>query len=417
MAFFRRKILCASALSLLCFPSFAIAADYGDAPDGGDTGYPAIFQQTARFPTLNVSGGINVTDITQATLGPAVSNEADANDQNDTDGQPNLNPSNTDSDDGIVDFVVVPVSIPAPAAMTVNVVGPAASQGGRFFINVLIDMNMNGEWDGILAPGVDEWAVKNFPVMVGANTSQNIALPAFAYANGNRLPDGAWMRIALTDQFIADPDWSGTGQFSAGEVEDHTINLPRIGPNAKSCVPVMLCPDKVRLPDSGAPRAFVCRITNLGADDCTFGYSLNRVTPGADARDLLPLAATCAVNGPAAIGPCGPTGAIPPAASHAEVFLGQRSGNLPSRWTYRAWGIDPDAVITNEGVTIGFGDSVGDVDFIADEKAGKKEKPLDIPQLEKMKSIEELQSMDVLKQEDMPKEELRPEIKKLYELE
>jgi hypothetical protein len=40
---------------------------------------------------------------------------------------------------------------------------------------------------------------------------------------------------------------------------------------------------------------------------------------------------------------------------------------VPSTWNYRAQGIDPPAVITAEGVTIGYGDSIGDILFVDDD--------------------------------------------------
>lgn len=280
-----------------------------------------------------------------------------------------------------------------------------------YFVNVLIDMNMDGDWDGIISPGVSEWAVSNFPVVVAAGVSQNVTLPPFVFANGNRLPDGAWMRISLTDSPVpAAPSWNGSGSFAAGEIEDHVIELPRlVGPGGgprKSCVPTMICPQVVRLPADGTPRVFACAILNQGSnDECTFNYAMNRATPGADANDVGALAGTCVANGPANIGLCGPTGQIAPAPlglllfapMHVELFRGQRNGDLPSVWTFLATYNDPQAVVTSEGVTIGYQDSFGATQFITDDNTtvGKELLKYDLEQLMDVKEFSRLKELGV----------------------
>ena len=89
-------------------------ADYGDAPDGGPTGYPAPFSQTATFPSLLVSNGASIVDISAASLGATITEETDASVIND------------DIDDGVIGFATVLTSIPPPTTMTVNVTGTDA---------------------------------------------------------------------------------------------------------------------------------------------------------------------------------------------------------------------------------------------------------------------------------------------------
>ena len=280
-----------------------------------------------------------------------------------------------------------------------------------YFVNVLIDMNMNGEWDGVIGPGVSEWAVTNFPVVVAPGVSQNVTLPPFVFANGNRLPDGAWMRISLTDSpILATPSWDGSGTFAAGEIEDHVIDLPRLaGPGGgprKSCVPTMICPQVVKLPEDGTPRNFACAILNQGSNNaCTFNYTMNRATPGADASDIGVLAGTCAANGPANIGLCGPTGQIAPAPRgllifapmHIELFQGQKNGDLPSVWTYLATYNDPQAVVTSDGVTIGYQDSFGATQFVTDDNItdGKEVPKYDLEQLQSVREFSSLKELGV----------------------
>lgn len=344
-----RPILEFAAIILLC----GCGAEFGDAPDNAPTNYPVPFAQTGQFPTLDASGGAQADDVSQATLGPTASEEADANDPADPDGQPNLNPSNTDSDDGIVNFVVILTSIPPPAQMTVNVNGPAGSPGGQFFVNVLIDMNMNGQWDSAIGGGVNEWAVINFPVTVTPGTSQDVALPPFPFGNGNLLPDGAWMRIALTDSLITAAPWAGGGDFTAGEIEDHVIDLPAINEGEddekRVAIPVMECPDRVLF--NGMPQVqFPCRITNTGpAGDV--GYRLTRQDGGVQ------------VVGP----PIDPNPGVIPGMAPGQVnnllFTATRREPLPSNWEYRAWGQDPQSVVKAGGVVIGYEDSSGETEF------------------------------------------------------
>ena len=78
---------------VLLVSACATRGDYGDAPDGRPTGYPAAFAQTGNFPTLAASNGAATRDVSQAILGPSASVENDANDPADPDGQPNLNRS------------------------------------------------------------------------------------------------------------------------------------------------------------------------------------------------------------------------------------------------------------------------------------------------------------------------------------
>jgi hypothetical protein len=73
----------------------APSADYGDAPDGGPTGYPDLFAQTGNFPSLFSSDGARTLNVDEAVLGETASAEVDANDPADPDGTQNL--TNTDS--------------------------------------------------------------------------------------------------------------------------------------------------------------------------------------------------------------------------------------------------------------------------------------------------------------------------------
>jgi hypothetical protein len=334
--------------------------DYGDAPDQSSTGYPALFATNGLFPTLAARNGATTRRTDLATLGPTASAERDANDPLDPDGQPNLNPSNTDLDDGIVDFVLVLISIPPPAAMVVNVSAPAGIPADTWFINAVIDMNLDGAWGGAAASGVPEWCVRNFPFQIVPGDTTPVRLPPFFFGDGNRLPDGAWMRLLLTREPVREPDWDGSGRFAAGEVEDHVISLPRI----KSCIPIGM-PDQPRYVFRGQALIPVrLTVRNLGATACDVNLTLTRLS------GLVTLAAPAGCAGPGG----GPINCVIPALAPGPggvvlLFNATRPGvpgDLPSRWNYRVAAQDPPAVVTAEGVTLGYGDSTGDFDFVGD---------------------------------------------------
>jgi hypothetical protein len=352
----------------------ATPGDFGDAPDGGPTGYAGGFAQLGRFPTLSINGGAMIADTEQARLGPLASAERDANDPADPDGRPNLDPANTDTDDGLVDFVVVLVAIPPPAAMTVDVTAPPGSAGGAYWLNALIDLDLDGRWGGTAGPGLPEWVVKNFPVQVVPGTSTRVALPPFSFGFGNRLPDGAWMRVVLSREPVGGTDWDGTGSFSAGEVEDHVVSLPVVGANKKIVIQ-MVCPRRVPFPARAAAVLFRCDVHNtaLGATAGTFSYRMQGLAPNGASVQVLPrmvAARGCLAPCPActAGGPvdCGnPAMAIPIAGAGPVPlwFRANKVGPLPSQWAYSGNAEDPPARVTPDGIVVGHGPSTGGVHF------------------------------------------------------
>ncbi len=80
------------------------------------------------------------------------------------------------------------------------------------------------------------------------------------------------MRVALTKEMVPD-NWDGTGEFSAGEIEDHFIQLPR--KNDKP-IPALTV-------DCGGPykpgEQVTCSVTNSGGAG-TFTYSLSHIGTG-----------------------------------------------------------------------------------------------------------------------------------------
>jgi hypothetical protein len=327
-------------------PGTVPTGDYGDAPEGGETGYPELFAQDGSFPTLFDSNGARTLSIDEATLGPTASVEVDADDPADPDGAQNL--TNSDSDDGLTDFFITLTAIPAPTTLSVDVVGPEGSPGGTFYINAVIDLNMDGEWGGRGANGELEWVVQNQPVQVAAGQTTPFTSPPFGFGNGNLLPDGAYMRIALTRETVPG-NWDGTGEFSSGEIEDHFIRLPEIGGKKNPILSV----------DCGgpyAPGAFViCNVTNHRNVAGNFTYSLAKVAGGTVVVPLAGCVPGGPGGGPVAIGALGPP---------VPITCPSIVGTTPTTWRFTAKVKDPAAVVVDGGIMAGHTEeSTADFDF------------------------------------------------------
>jgi hypothetical protein len=323
------------------------AGDYGDAPDGEATNYRAAYAQTGSFPTLLESNGARTLNVEEAFLGDTASAEQDANDEDDPDGVPNL--TNTDSDDGLVDFFITLISIPPPTTLSVDVTAPEGSQGGTFYLNTVIDLNLDGEWGGQGALGEQEWVVQNEPVDVTPGETTPFTSPAFGFSNGLVLPDGAYMRVALTKEMVPD-NWDGTGEFSAGEIEDHVIELPK---KDGERLPVLT----VDCNGPYKPGALVtCIVTNSGGAG-TFTYNLHHIGTGT-VNVPLPNCKTPGgepPGGPVAIGDGPPPGAGP-APNPVMITCQSTAGKAPDRWKLTVKAIDPPSSLVPGGIISGMDD-------------------------------------------------------------
>jgi len=146
----------------------------------------------------------------------------------------------------------------------------AAPPGPRF-LNVLIDMNLDGRWS-VGEDETPEWAVRNLIVNLAPGSSRSVRTPQFALGSVSRLPDGAWMRVALTRERIVGDAWDGGGRWQAGEVEDYQLALPRAAAGAgEAAVPLVatICPSSVDVPSGALMQRTGCRLVNLGGDGAT----------------------------------------------------------------------------------------------------------------------------------------------------
>lgn len=336
--------------------------DFGDAPDGGPTGYPAGFAQTGSFPTLRSSDGAR-TETTMVRLGQNANREADANLA--------LPPMGTgDADDGITDMVISLTGIPSTAKLAVAAT-PAGSirPGTTYYLNVLVDLNMNGEWGGTGAMGEPEWAVRNHRVVINdPNGDLTIIPPAFAFGNGARLPNAAWMRIALTSTPVRGADWGGTGAFTDGEIEDHFVSF-RVAPNRPPRKLLRTdCGQRVYYFNGRAQLPFSCFITNPpgGVDPTEYDWALSRLDGGVISTGppnsglyfnpaARPFAyAQPAPNAAPLIPPQGTgTVVLAPGETIGVPFIAHRGVPLPSRWIWQVTIADPPASVHTWGVVPG----------------------------------------------------------------
>jgi len=285
------------------------AADYGEAPDAGaPTNYPAPFAQAGNFPTLFANNGARALNVTGAVIGAATSAEVNANDPLDPDGAPNFAQANGVPEcDAIKSLFTILQSVPPPTRMGFPVSLPTGSTGGTYYVNVLIDLDMDGNWGGVAANGEREWAVRNQAVVLAPGQSINVTTPFFAMTNGNLIPAGAWGRLSLTSEQVAGTDWDGTGAFTLGEIEDFVV------PNGFGAG----CPRTLQVSFDRNPPIY----SNAGANGTTFVTNVHPAIPSGAAYliDYIRVFGTVVVNGGVGIpgqsgpggGPCTPPAGTP----------------------------------------------------------------------------------------------------------
>lgn len=266
----------------------ALAADFGDAPDGAPAGYRGT-RVIGRFPTRldtrsSPNPGAHILSPGPDRLGEAVTAESDADDLADPDGEPNL--INADGgDDGVIAFTLSLDQVPAQATLEVSVALTATAPPGPRYLNVLIDMNLDGRWS-VGEDATPEWAVRNLVVSLIPGTSRSVRTLPFAVGDTSHLPDGAWMRVALTRERIVGDAWDGGGRWKAGEIEDYQLALPRTGGASESAAPLIatICPSSVDVPSGTLMQRTGCRLVNLGGD----GASELRLVRAAGDGGLVP---------------------------------------------------------------------------------------------------------------------------------
>lgn len=214
-----KKFFYTLGLFLLALPTWAgTEYDYGDAPDGVSTAYDNGV--TGAFPSELASNGARTLTVDEVWLGQRVNTENDSR-QVDADR----------FDDGV--DLKLKSCARSRAVFLVQVANPG-EMTGTAYLNLFADWDQSGEWSGAddCAP---EWAVRNFPVDLSAQT-QAIAVYVPAFTAGKNVKN-IWFRAVVTkDQRLYDE--TSAGSFTSGEVEDYGPAVPEKGGSyAVKCQP------------------------------------------------------------------------------------------------------------------------------------------------------------------------------------
>ena len=102
----------------------------------------------------------------------------------------------------------------------------------RVFVNVLMDWDQDGRWDGSSpCPGplpvvADEHVLVDFPVPSGYDGPLSaLSPPSFLIGPKSRF---VWARFSITERLVS-PDWKGEGSFEGGESEDYLLWVGEAG--------------------------------------------------------------------------------------------------------------------------------------------------------------------------------------------
>jgi hypothetical protein len=186
---------------------------------GGPMGIDSEPDGKVNTPSIGVSACLSglLTDCTQPAFLPVMTFDQD---ECFLDG----------SDAGLVTMPTLEICKPS----TVTFITANCGQQRQVFLNILIDMNADGDWnDNFMCPPVPgpcayEWAVKNVPLLLSVTGCELHTSPAFLVGPNNGY---SWMRISISDVPVLDDfPWNGTTAFPAGEIrggetEDYPVEI------------------------------------------------------------------------------------------------------------------------------------------------------------------------------------------------
>lgn len=243
--------------------SAASTLDFGDAPDGKLTGYTGG-ATVGSFPSLLTSDGARTADVATIWLGDKVDKESDSK-QVDVDA----------FDDGVA--VTLSSCATSKASLLVHVTKPGTTSGTAY-LNMFFDWDKNGKWGGTDSCGADEWAVRNVPVDLSAQTTA-VAVYVPSFLAGKNVTN-IWYRAAVTldERMLSE---TGTGSYAKGEVEDY--GPARKPANAKKFG--AYCKPNPLILFHGAAGKFEIK-PKPGSVPITFVGLANNVTPNTKQRKL-----------------------------------------------------------------------------------------------------------------------------------
>lgn len=168
--------------------------DFGDAQRPADDNYP----------TTKAEGGSRHEVVDVTFLGPDVDKESDA--------------LPADSyDDGVVSISSDTLTFKASA-------GSGADNLEAFVLNVLVDLNNDGDWNDS-----GEWMVQDklYTNYVSKGSTKTYTAPVDIPMVACNVTDVGWMRVTLTENYVKDQietPYTGKGRFDWGESEDHLVD-------------------------------------------------------------------------------------------------------------------------------------------------------------------------------------------------
>jgi len=203
-------------------------ADYGDAPDPQ---FPTLYAtQSTQYPGRK---GPYHLDVIKEWIGPTSPSTTTTETQA-------LIVNNDFDDATILVRRAVVGGVPTQIGfVSVPITVAADTSGDIRYLNVLADLNGNGQWAAYDYGGPtpqEEWVAKNVAlVFPGTKTFVQMNVPFVWLDNNIGIGSAVWLRATLTTEIIdpsifgfGNPGWDGSGPdagFARGETEDHLVTL------------------------------------------------------------------------------------------------------------------------------------------------------------------------------------------------
>jgi GEVED domain len=186
--------------------------DFGDAPDGGPTGY-LKGAGLGAFPSKLANGGPRHSRLPALRLGPRVDGEADSRQVN------------RDLYDDGAEAKLRSCSGSSRLTLGLNGRGLSAAQrsgANVIYVNAWFDWNRDGDWEDGSDGCAGEWAIRNLAVPASSLGSDGLRLLPIAFKAGKQTRE-LWWRVTISLNEPAS-DVGGRGPaagYALGETEDY----------------------------------------------------------------------------------------------------------------------------------------------------------------------------------------------------
>jgi GEVED domain len=208
-------LVCGAGISSL--PAAASARggslDFGDAPDGGPTGYVKGGAALGSFPSKLAGRGPRHAGLPSLRLGPRVDGETDSEQVN------------RDLFDDGAEASLRSCSGASRLTLGLNGQRLTAAQragGNVIYVNAWFDWNRDGDWEDGSDGCANEWAIRNLAVPASSLGSDGLRLLPVAFKAGKQTRE-LWWRVTVTlNEPATDPAGRGpVAGYSLGETEDY----------------------------------------------------------------------------------------------------------------------------------------------------------------------------------------------------